>query len=239
MRGLAAARFGQYGHFDLGRGMAPQGLAAFPLFRRQAADQGQIFLVHLAPGKSRAQRQARAFGQGHQQKAAGILVQTVDNAGAQAFQSAQLWKASQQALHQGVFRAGRAGVHGESGGLVADHQAFVLPEQFKMAFLGAERVFRRRQLQQHSLTRTGFGVRPGQGQAVHQAAPGKHGLLQGRARKSGSGVPQDAIQASPGRVRRDQQLNTVHGVIPPGWTGCAAGRQRSWAGIDFSAPRRA
>ena len=104
MRGLAAARVG-----------------AFPLFRRQAADQGQIFLVHLAPGKSRAQRQARGFGQGHQQKAAGILVQTVDNAGAQAFQSAQLRKASQQALHQGVFRAGRAGVHGESGGLVADH----------------------------------------------------------------------------------------------------------------------
>ena len=83
-----------------------------------------------------------------------------------------------------------------------------------MAFLGTERVFRWRQLQQHSLTRTGFGVRPGHGQVVHQAAPGKHGLLQGRARKAGRGVPQDAVQASPGRVRRDQQLNTVHGRDP-------------------------
>lgn len=80
--------------------MTTQRFPAFPGSRRQSADQGQIFLGHLAARKGRAQREPGGLVQSHEQKPACVFVQSVHNAGAQAVELCQLRKAPEQALHQ-------------------------------------------------------------------------------------------------------------------------------------------
>ena len=106
-----------------------------PLFQAAGRYWGQIFLAHLAPGKSRARGQARGFGQGHQQRPLVSLSRRwTDNAGAQAFQSAQLERPSRRCTGVCSGQEGQ-GCTVSPAGACCNHQAFVLPEQFKMSFL--------------------------------------------------------------------------------------------------------
>ena len=159
--------------------MPPQRLTALAFKRRQAAYKGQIFLVNLALGKSCSQSQAVGFCKGDYKKAAGILVQAVHNAGSLPFKSGQLRKAPQKALHQRLFRAGRARMNRKPRGFVADHKVIILPEQFQMPFFGLKAVRMFRQVQSHGLPHAHFGCGAFFRQSVHGTATGLHDLLQG------------------------------------------------------------
>ena len=172
--------------------------------------------MHYTAGKGGAQGQTVGLSQGHRQKAAGVLVQTVNNAGPQPFQLGQLRKTRQQALHQGMFRTGRAGVHSKPGGFVAHCQVFVVPENFQMPLFSPQGRACFRRLKFHHLPLAQAAVRLVLRKAVNPAVPGFDGLLQGRTRNSGQFLPQYPVQALPRSCGRDAHVQRVHRRVSAG-----------------------
>ena len=176
---LAAPLLRDNGHLDLGGRMAAQRFPAGARLRGHALHQGQIFLVDFPPGKGLAHAQAGGLVQGHEQKAAGVLVQTMDHTGAQAFLFPQTREVVQQALDKRVFRAGRTGMDRQARGLVAQQQMLVLPEDVHRLVFGAELVGRIGQIETDLLAGLELEGRRGDRQPVDAAGTGRDGTLHG------------------------------------------------------------
>jgi hypothetical protein len=94
-----------------------------------AADQRQVGLLHLAAGKLRGQGAMRGIVLGHQQHAAGIAVEAVDDAGPQlAAQRGERLEAIKQRVDQRAGVHSRARVNHHAGGLVDGYEIVVFIE---------------------------------------------------------------------------------------------------------------
>ena len=172
--------------------------------------------MNLTLGKSLAEAEPVSFGQGHNQQAAGILVQAMHNTWSLSFNLTKLWKTCKQSLHQRLFRAGGAGVYGEARGFVANHQVLVMPEHFQFP------VFRRklaryfRQLEHDHLPCFHLGCRFGFGLVIHRAVAGLNGFLQSRPRHVRLCGAQYAVKPLARLSGCDFQLQAVHWSVSAG-----------------------
>ena len=174
--------------------MASQRFPAGPRLRRHALHQGQIFLADFPPGKGLAHAQAGGLVQGHEQEAAGVLVQTVDHTGAQTFLFPQTREVVQQTLDKRILGAGRAGMDRQARGLVAQQQVLVLPEYVHRFLFGAELIGRIGQGENDLLACPELEGGRGDRHPVDAAGPGRDGTLHGRPGKAGQEAAQGLVQ---------------------------------------------
>ncbi len=118
--------------------MAPQGQADPPLFRRNAGDQGQIFLVHVPIGKGAGQGQPGRIGQGHADEAGGVLVQAMDHARSLSALGQENRKGVGQMVDQGRLVYGRGRMHGQVRGFVHNQHVFVDKDDIEVPWNGLQ-----------------------------------------------------------------------------------------------------
>ena len=182
------------GHAHFVHGVAAYGAVDGAGFREHARSEGEA----LCEGSRKLQ--PGVFAERHDDEPACVLVYAVHDAGPQAPHAEQGRIAGGEALHERACRAGRAGVHGEAGRLVADDDVAVFVEHVQFPVLCLQRAFRGRQGDFHALAGTYLAGRLRDGAAVNAAQAVFYGFFQrfaGNVFPAGcaEGVPDGAVEA--------------------------------------------